>query len=344
MNKLFSRLTGNAPATKAIGISGVISGTAEWTYVAPGALGVGVTIEASASSVYVADGVGVAFSALRFRRIDLRSGEETASFRSGTAVRCLTMVGADELIAATDSKLFRLGARTLEERQRWEDRVPRYSSSLAAAGSLLLVTNGIDPKLSLVDLRTGRVRRRPAPSMPGLLGAGDRVLAAGGDASGGLVAVNAGDALVTPLAQTPPALDAWMSPRSSDLYLLAGVRFVTTPNSATVGKASSDLLHYPDPATERLQRYRLPKPARGIAGDASFLWCIGDPPGHYDRGQQTLMLVPLPLSEEGGRLWTAPRNEAIAAVDPESRRVITERSDWPSGCTTLTCHRLKIPA
>jgi hypothetical protein len=344
MNNLFAKLTGNAPGTKAIGISGVISGTAEWTHVAPGALGVGVTIEASASSVYVSDGVGVAFSALRFRRIDLRSGEETASFRSGTPVRCLTLVEDDELIAATDSKLFRLGARTLEERQRSEHRIPRYSSSMAAADSVLLVANATDPEISIVDLRTGRVRRRPAPSMPRLLGAGDRILAVGGDAGGGLVAVNARDALVTPLAQTPSALDAWMSPRDQDLYLLAGVRYVTTPNSASVGKASSELVHYPDPAVERLQRYRLPKPARGIAGDGPFLWCIGDPPGHYDRSQQGLVLVPLPISAEGARLWSVPRNETIAAVDPASRRVITERSDSPAGATTLTCYHLEVPA
>src|SRR4051794_20877391 len=126
-------------------------------------------IHRPSGSVFVADGWGVTFASLSFRRYDLATGEELARVRTGTSVRCVAWLpGGEELIAATDSRLLRLGTTDLAERQRWERRIPRYLDSMALVddGSRVVAANWTRPSVGIVDLATGSVRlRRGLPTM-----------------------------------------------------------------------------------------------------------------------------------------------------------------------------------
>jgi hypothetical protein len=137
----------SASEKTAIRLDGDFAATELWTSLARGQGHLAV-IHSAVGSLYVSDGWGVSYASLRFRRLDVLTGQETASFRSGTAVRCFALSrDRNELIAATDSKLFRLDALALVERQRWDTRIPRYSNTMAIRGDLVVVANWRDPKV-----------------------------------------------------------------------------------------------------------------------------------------------------------------------------------------------------
>lgn len=334
----------DGPTGDDIALGPRLEATPAWERSLPGAMGVGATIDAATSSVYASDGFGVAFGALRFRRLDLATGEERASFRPGTAVRAFDIVD-DDLFAATDSRLFRLGWRALEERARWEERLPRSSSSIVVIGDDVVVSNDLDPKIGVIDLASGKVRRRAAPAMPHLVRDGERALVVGGGEAGGTVSIDPRTAEVTAIATTPPALHAWLSAGERDLWLLRGPRFVISEQARfgpeiRVGEVTRELLRVPLRPGEDGDRYRLPKGVRGIVGSPSRLWLVGD---RFIAGDSYLLSVPLPIGSTPARAWTAPSGQSIVDADPASGRVVTGRPDEKGGVTVLTCHQLGEP-
>jgi len=113
-----------------------------WSAAIPGDAEVAVLgVDPDATSVYVADGWGVAYAALRLRRLSLDTGEELATVRLGNSARCITFHDG-ELLAATDTKVFRLVPKTLEIVGRWDKRVPRYTDTIVADDGRLRQPSG----------------------------------------------------------------------------------------------------------------------------------------------------------------------------------------------------------
>ena len=312
-----------------------------WEQVVPGSMMVGVWIDPSTESVYVSDGWGVTYSSLRFHRLDLATGAETASIRTGTTIRCFTFDSTGDIIGATDSKVFRLDPRTLKERKRWDTRIPRYTSTMALVGDQLVAANSIDPKVSFVDLTTGKVRRCPAPAQPWILSRNDTVLIVGGSEAGGVVRVDAVAGTVTRVADTPPALGAWLSAHTGDLWLLAGVRMHVDAMSVERGAASASLVRCPAPDYRPAPPFALPHKADALDGEQASLWLTGD---RQYRGDRYLEVVPLPLVQGVAREWKPPKGEDLIGLEPATSMVITGRRVKGKEATTLTCYRLDLDA
>jgi hypothetical protein len=59
-------------------------------------------------------------------------------------------------------------------------RIPWYSNTMAIRGDLVVVANWRDPKVEIIDLATGRLRRRAAPEMTTVLDGPEDPLLVGG--------------------------------------------------------------------------------------------------------------------------------------------------------------------
>lgn len=313
----------------AIRLDGEIAATERWTTLVPGRASHLAVFHSPGGSLYVSDGWGVTYASIRFRRLDVLTGSETASFRSGTAVRCLAMIGdGNELIATTDSKLFRLDALSLQERQRWDKRIPRYSNTIAIRGDLVVVANWRDPKIGIIDLATGRVRRRAAPEMTTVLdGPGDPLLVGGHD--GGVVSIDPFTGTSRRILDTPAALDATLSKDRRTLWLTVGVRAVVSSSSVRPGSPTRELRQYAIDDAEPPTRYHLPSAVRGVVAGATRLWLVGE-------GE--VLSVPLPLGPPA-RVWRSPKGHDILAVDPDAGLIVTTRRDVKGTATPLTGFR-----
>jgi hypothetical protein len=314
----------------AIRLGGTFAVAERWTVPARGRMSQLGAFDPGCGALYVSDGWGIAYAAIRFRRLDAITGQETAAFRSGTAVRCFALgPGRDELIAATDSKLFRLDATTLEERQRWDTRIPRYSNTLAIRGDQVVVANWRDPKVGVVDLATGRVRRRAAPAMTIVLdGPGDPLLVGGLD--GGVDAIDPVTGGVRRVVDTPAALDAALSPDRRTLWLTIGVRAHLTSRSVRRGAPTRILHGYGLDDSGGPGRFRVPLPVRRVAAGETRLWLAGE---------QEILSVPLPVGLHPARIWKLPNGHEILALDPDTGLVVTTMDDAKARSALLSCFR-----
>jgi hypothetical protein len=317
------------PEKSAIRLGGEMEATERWTSLVPGRSSHVASVHGPGGCLYVSDGWGVAYASIRFRRLDVVTGIETASFRSGTAVRCFAMlVDGDELIASTDSRLFRLDAVSLAERERWDTRIPRYSNTMAIRGDLVVVANWRDPKIGIIDLATGRVRRRAAPEMTTVLdGPADPLLVGGHD--GGVVSIDPVTGTSRRILDTPAALDAALSKDRRTLWLTVGVRAVVSSSSVRPGSPARELRQYAIDDAAPPTRYHLPSAVRGVVAGATRLWLVGE-------GE--VLSVPLPLGPPA-RVWRSPKGHDILAVDPDAGLMVTTRRDVKGNATPLTCFR-----
>src|SRR5262245_24711206 len=133
-----------------IGIGGLIHATARWTTRLRGHTAHGLAIEPAVDSVYTGDGWGVTYPSMRIRRLDLATGAETASFRAFNSLRCSTILDNGSLLAVSDTKLFELDPLTLEERGRWDRRMPRYGNSVTVVGRVAVVADWVNPRVALI--------------------------------------------------------------------------------------------------------------------------------------------------------------------------------------------------
>lgn len=310
-------------------LGGDLVATQLWAARAPGRSAHRVFIRGHAGSVYVSDGWGVNYASIRFRRLDAMTGEEAASFRSGTAVRTFAYRDTtDDLLIATDTKLFELDSLTLSERRRWNTRIPRYPDSLAVRGDHVVVANWLAPQVGLVDLATGRVRRRAAPGMTKILdGAGSPLLVGGLD--GDVVSIDPISGRTEQILATPPALDAGLSPDRRTLWLSVGVRATVTSSGMRLGRPTRELRRYALDGSEPAETYRAPHPFRNVAIGTSALWLVGE----------RLVDVPFPLGTGPARMWSPPEGETIVDGDPDSGLVMTLLPGKRDPDARLTCFR-----
>ncbi|MET0548702.1 MAG: hypothetical protein ABW002_05455 [Xanthomonas sp.] len=113
-----------------------------------------------AGHVLVSDGWGVSFGALRVRALAMATGAEVASVALGNQARAFARDGEGSLLAATDTKLFRLDAGTLRVVEKWTARIPRYIDRLLPLDGHVHAVNVRSAQLSAIALADGSVRRR----------------------------------------------------------------------------------------------------------------------------------------------------------------------------------------
>jgi len=187
--------------------------------------------EPAGSALYFSDGWGRRPApALRFRRLDIRDGTETARWPCGSAVRCLVRLDDGDLLVATDQRLVRLDAETLAERARWDPSV-KHATTLAVHRGVAIAGNPVLPTVTVIDLETGRVRRKRYGPVVEILGRRDEppLLVA---ASGGIATVDQANATTTVLRPTPPAMSAALSDDERGVWLIAGIRVEVTEHDA----------------------------------------------------------------------------------------------------------------
>ena len=281
------------------------------------------------NSVYASDGWGVSYSSIRFRRFDLQTGKEVASFRSFNGVRCLAPIGdTPYLICATDNKLFRLEATSLEEHGRWERSIPRYADSIAVRDDYVVLANWLQPKLGIVNLESGKVQRRVASPMTLLLDRVPRPLLVSGSTDGGTASVDLKTLQVHAELPTPPALRAALSPDGSILYLTIGLRGKVTAHGSSLGRPTRELQTYEIEAEHRQGRYSLPSPMREIVPGRSRILLAEE---------RLVLLLDLPLGSAAARWWSGPTGHQVVAMDADAGIVLTVQEQPRETSAWLTC-------
>jgi len=324
-----------SPPTTPIGTGEPLGSTQRWSRPLAGFAAHAWFIHRPSASVFVADGWGVTVASSSFRRYDLATGEELARVRTGTAVRCVAwLLGGEELIAATDSRLLRLGTVDLVERRRWERRIPRYLDSMALVddGSRVVAANWTRPSFGIIDLGTGSVLlRRGLPTML-VVDARPEPLLVGGSSTGGLASIDPGTGRIRRLADTPAAIDAALEPGGAALWLTVGRRAIETPNSSGPGEPSRSLRRWPLDRSAEPAGYLLPAGVRAVRLGARELWLSA---------KDVLVAIPLPVGETDARLWKPPRNHEIAAFDPDERVAIAVHRDVRNRTAMATAFELE---
>lgn len=311
--------------------SSQISATVRWTTRLRGHTAHGIALSPATQSVYSGDGWGATYSAMRIRRYDLATGQEVASFRAFNALRCSTLLeGQKAILAVSDSKLFELDTMTLEERQRWDRRIPRYGNTVAVVDRMVVLADWLNPRVGIVDLQTGQVRRRPAPAMTQIVSGRRDPLLVGGSKEGETWEISLPSARVHVLLRTPPALHAALAPDGDLLFILVGLRGKVTANSSAPGGPSSELRTYHLDGGA-VDHYRLPTAVSTIACGTSHV-LFGGP--------DVVISSRLPLEIGGLSRWASPHGHQVVAMDADTGLVLTLVQDVESGAADLTCWEL----
>jgi hypothetical protein len=301
-----------------IGVGSPLGEEPLWAASVPGFTAHFLRIHGPSSSLFLSDGWGVTFASLRFRRYDLRTGQEVAGIRTGTAVRCIAVLpGETEIVAASDSKLFRLELRSLTELERWDKRIPRYSDSIAVLAGQAVVANWRRPGVGIVDLASGSVRRRSSPGLTKVIArqGGDPLLL-GGDKGGGLWSIEPRAGTVTALVTSPPAIDAVVDPRGDGIWMTVGIRATYTESSSGPGRSTRQLRRYSLKGMQQVQSFHLPQAVDDVLIGKREMWLAS--PG-------SLVALPLPVGSGEARVWHPPKEHFIRAFDPDTRVVVASR-------------------
>lgn len=246
-----------------------------WSTRIPGLQAQRLWLDPVGGQLLVADGWGVAFGALRLRSLDLQGGHERVSVRLGNAARALTQDAHGNWLAATDQKLFRLAAGSLQPLAKWTSRIPKYSDQLLCQGDFILAMNAAASSVSAIDLVSGAVKRRALPAAGCLHGI------AGGEEL--LVCVDGSVwQLASGLIKSPrrlaslPAHCASAAIESGRLWLSLGAGRQSTGNGAS-WTAPPTLLGASAPPYEVCveQDLGLPFWQLEVSRDGRVLWVIG---------------------------------------------------------------------
>lgn len=280
----------------------------------------------SANAIFVGDGDGVLYANLRLRAYSLTDGREVSSVRTGTTVRCMTRFADGDLLVATDHRLHRLDPLTLVERQRWERGVPEFSDSIALQGTTCVVANWQGPSVSLVDLTTGRVRRRSWVALPRLVESPGRpYLIASLDGEVSTIDVERGER--TAAFRTTSARDAVI--QGDRLWIIDG-----RPKFGAADTGESQTLRAYD-VGRGVEATRLRIPAR-----VNRLFVAG--PRLWAMGRDTIIEVEVDGEARVVAQWKAPAGHQWSAVDPLLCLAFSSTVDFTSA-VRMTCHVVARP-
>jgi hypothetical protein len=266
----------------------------------------------SADAIFVGDGDGVLYANLRFRAYSVTDGREVASVRTGTTVRCMTRFADGDLLVATDHRLHRLDPLTLVERQRWEDGVPEFADTIALQGTTCVVANWQGPSISLVDLTSGRSRRRSWAALPRIVEAPDRpYLIASRDGEVSTIDVERGERTVA--FRTTSARDAVIL--GDRLWIIDG-----RPKFGVADTGGSRALRgYDVDRGAEGTRLRIPAEARRLFVAGPRLWAMG---------RDSIVEVEVDGEARAVAEWKAPTGRQWSAVDPLHGMAFSSSTDF----------------
>lgn len=301
-----------------------------WSRRIQGYDGHGITLFPSIDSVYFGDGWGVPYSATRIRRLSLTTGVEQASNRWFNELGCCALLPSGDLLAAAHTKLIMFDARTLEERRRWDRRIPRYAATMAVAeGHQVVLADWLSRRIGIIDLDSGKVSRRNGPGMMWVLSCGSEPLLVGGSPPGGTYVVRLPAKSVQRILNTPPAMHAALSPDNRVLYMLEGIRAdERADGTVAVAGPTTKLGAYSLGDATSIGTFRLPIAASRVAVGSSAI--LASHEGWLLLARREAMLT-------SPRIWKAPAGHEISATDPDRGIVLTVRSEPSTGTAELRC-------
>jgi hypothetical protein len=274
---------------------------------------------------------------LRFRRLDVLTGAETATWPCGSAVRCLVLVSDADLLVATDQRLVRLDGETLAERERWEPSV-QHATTLAVHDRVAVAGNRVTASVAFVDLETGRVRRRRHGPVAAILTRRGGPPIVVGAADGGMSIADTRNGTLRPVRSAPPAMAAALADDEQGVWLVPGAHVRITEQDAGVsirpGDPGMTVDWYPfgDGAVRSLP---VPVPVRTVEVDHDALWLT---PAAISGSEQYVVIGA--VSGNDWRIWHPPERALVAAVAPSLGLVLTTTHRPGAETTVLGCHRI----
>ncbi len=115
--------------------------------------------DVASGSLFVGDGWGVSYPALRLHRLSLANGEHLADVRTRHQGVSAMAMYQGHLYAATDSRLFELEVPNLEVVRQWDKGLVRYAMQLIAGREVLVAANWRVSTIGIFDVKSGRTRR-----------------------------------------------------------------------------------------------------------------------------------------------------------------------------------------
>jgi hypothetical protein len=315
-----------------------VGGSLRWEREMHGAAGQHPLFAPDGTAVLFSDGWGRRPApALRFRRLDIQTGEETAKWACGSPVRCLAQLDDGDLLVATDQRLARLDATSLDERARWDGSV-RHATTAAIHDGVAVAGNPVQPTITFVDLRNGAVRRKRHGPTIAILGRNDAPPILVGGSGGGLAIVEPASAAIDPVRSTPPAMAAALAEDEQGVWLIAGVRIVITEHdggaSLRPGEAMSEVQWHPL-GSGVPHTVRVPAPVRTIDVGRDALWLT---PAAFPGTAQYVVVGS--AKGDDWRIWRAPEGADVEAVAPSLGLVLTTTHHPTARTSTLSCHRI----
>ena len=320
-----------------------------WSHELPGwstAALVATMFDARSRSLYISDGAGLLYPHIRFRRVDLDTGEELAKARLGNNANCLAWVESTEtnpgrttadrrLLAVTDRKFFLLDPLTLHEERRLDERMPGYTHSIGVWDGFAVSANWLKPTVSVVNLATGSVRRRASGEMTQVITGASQPLLIGG-ALGGIRTIDPRTATPRDVGPAPPAISATVDRTEPALWLLAGRLAKVTSTSVIQTDGSDRLVRIALDGSGPTTQWRLPRKALRVIAGRNSLWLMGT----HGRSGSYVLSIALPMAAGRGRVWEVDGGAGVLDVEPDEGLALTGLSSRADTSTRLTLTHL----
>lgn len=313
----------------------VLSIEEKWAVTVPGHRGNRVLCDPASQAVYVGDGWGVPYAALRLHRLELSTGRPVADIRTRhQAVSALALHG-DHLWAATDSRLFQLACEDLSVISQWDKGLVRYCMTLMPYGGAFLMANWRAASVGCFEPSTARTTRLKVGLQPLIVQHGSQMKAIAGF-DGGISTLVLDPPKLTASLPTPPVANA--AGGAHVWATLAGPPEggQGEPPVWTRGPTSTVVRLTGDPMT-----VALPGAVRELVADEDrgLLWCLNE------EGIAT-------VDQHTGRLAghvSLPGRIRVAHVDPQANLAFTLEShvEGSNGLlvkswSTLTCYTTNV--
>lgn len=298
---------------------GPTSPSTRWITTIPGLHGHAVFVDVPTSRVLVCDGWGVSFASLRLRALACDDGHELASVRLGNAVRALSVTPDGGLLAATDTKIFKLDRESLAETERWTSRIPRYTDELLVAGDFAHLATRSRAAVHAISLRDGATKRKEAGEFARFHALDEaRFLIAAG--AGRLSIAKAGlSGPLESIATTPPFCDSALDALGRAWLSLGAAREQIDERSVGPGAPTSRLawLDLAHPSELKETDLGLPFWQLAVSRDGALLTVIGVTPAPKGPPRRTDVATFLTDDFEQVAWLRMPEGYQVLEVSPE---------------------------